>query len=136
MNVFVALFMTVIGNVIYHICQKNIPSNVSPFYAVGMMYGVGVLFCVLAIVVLPTTNSGFKYFNWSIFGVGISALIIELGFLLAYRAGARLNTSALWVTSLVTIFLVPLGMIFFRESISVKQVCGIFLALIGLSLMK
>lgn len=59
--------------------------------------------------------------NWAVLGVAISIVLIEIGFLLAYRAGGELSTAFVTTAAVVTISTLTIGSLFFRESISVTR---------------
>ena len=60
---------------------------------------------------------------------------MELGFLLAYRAGWRVGVAALYSNALVTILLVPVGLLAFRETLDARRLLGLALAGAGLWLL-
>ncbi|MDO5707525.1 MAG: hypothetical protein Q4P31_02690 [Andreesenia angusta] len=70
--------------------------------------------------------------NWASITLGISVILLELGFLLAYRTGWNIGTAAIISTIVVTIALVPIGIFLYRESISINNITGITLSLIGI----
>ena len=59
---------------------------------------------------------------------------IEIGFLLAYRAGWQISILAVVVNVAATLLLIPVGLIFFGEKLAPINIVGIFLAIIGLIL--
>jgi drug/metabolite transporter (DMT)-like permease len=73
--------------------------------------------------------------NWAVYGVAASIVMIEIGFLLAYRAGAELSSAAVLTASVVAVSTLVIGAVFFRESLSVVKVAGIALCLAGIGLM-
>ena len=73
--------------------------------------------------------------NWAVYGVAASIVMIEIGFLLAYRAGAELSSAAVLTASVVAVSTLIMCALFFRESLSVMKVAGIALCLGGIGLM-
>ena len=64
-------------------------------------------------------------------GVGIGALLIELGFLLTYRAAWPVSTTSVMTNGAVAVLLLPIGALFFSEAITLIRVGGVVLCLIG-----
>jgi drug/metabolite transporter (DMT)-like permease len=67
--------------------------------------------------------------------VAVGILGIELGFLLAYRAGWNVGLAALSSNLLTTLVLLPLGYLLFREQPSLARMGGVVLSMLGLWLM-
>ena len=57
---------------------------------------------------------------------------LELGFLLVYRSGWKVSIAALFSNALVTVLLIPVGMLIFKEQLDLKKALGIALASVGL----
>ncbi|KPV49395.1 hypothetical protein SE17_32865, partial [Kouleothrix aurantiaca] len=74
--------------------------------------------------------------NWAIAALALAVVGIELGFLLAYRAGWGISVAALVTNVAVTILLVPFGLALFAETLAWTQVAGIAICLLGLLLMN
>jgi len=61
---------------------------------------------------------------------------LELGFLLAYRAGWKISLGPLVSNVAVAILLIPVGLLLFREKISLVNLIGIGVCLLGLVLVN
>lgn len=68
--------------------------------------------------------------------LGFAIVLLELGFLLAYRCGWNVGTASIISTVIVTLLLVPIGLIVFHEGISAKNIVGIILCVIGMIFMN
>jgi multidrug transporter EmrE-like cation transporter len=68
--------------------------------------------------------------------VGIGALLIELGFLLTYRAAWPVSIASVMTNGLVAVLLIPIGAAVFGEAITAVRVAGVVLCLVGLSLLQ
>ena len=66
----------------------------------------------------------------------IGALLIELGYLLAYRAGWPVSTASVITNGAVAMLLLPIGALFFSEAITLVRVGGVALCLTGLYLLQ
>jgi uncharacterized membrane protein YdcZ (DUF606 family) len=134
---YLPIVMIIFGGLLYQVSQKSIPHTASPLHAIIIAYLAGIVFCALFAVFYTTEKSffdSFKESNWAIFTVGIGAAFIEIGFLLAYRAGWNLSTTSLLVNIAIAVLLIPVGIILFKEKLSVSQSLGILLCIAGLFL--
>ena len=77
-----------------------------------------------------------SYWQPAIAAVGLGALLIELGFLLAYRGAWPVSTASVIANALVAMILVPLGAAVFREPITVDRAIGVLLCLLGVTLLQ
>ncbi len=129
-----AVLLAVAGSVIYHLSIKFVPNEINPFLSLSISYGIALLLCLPGIYWYGGSRS-VQILNWSVGGVALGILGIELGFLLLYRAGGHLGMSSLMTNVASTLLLLPIGLWFFRESFSITRVLGMGLSLCGLWLM-
>lgn len=132
-----SVVVIVASNVLYHVSQKSIPSGVHPLLSVAVTYAAALLVTLALWPVSPggaPKLSGISKLNWATLGVAVSAVGIEIGFLLAYRAGWNINVGSLIVSVTVALLLIPTGLLLFREHLSLANVAGIVLCLAGLVL--
>ncbi len=66
--------------------------------------------------------------------MGLAIVAVELGVLLAYRAGWPMSVASLTVSSALALVLVPVGVTVYRERLSPANVAGLVLCLAGLVL--
>ena len=119
----------------YHLSQKSVPGDAAPFVVIGLAYAVGVATCAAVVVASGTPVAETLRSAWRpAVGVGLGALVIEAGFLLAYRAGWPLSTASLIVNVTVAVVLLAVGLAAFGESLSVRQWGGVAVCLVGLAL--
>jgi uncharacterized membrane protein len=131
-----SLGLTVAANMAYHICMKATHSSINPMVSLMVTY-LTAAGCCAAMLPLSSPKpivSQFALVRWPTLALGLSICFLELGFLLAYRAGWKINAAALASNLLVGMLLVPVGFLFFRERMSTANLCGIVLALVGLYL--
>ena len=129
--------LTVAGMLFYHLAQKSIPKQLNPFLVTIMAYLVGIVLCAVCAVAYPGKKSlvdSIRESNWAVFTLGAAAALIELGFLLAYRAGWRISVAAVATNAAVTVMLIPIGIIVFKDQLSLRNIFGLMFCLLGLVL--
>jgi drug/metabolite transporter (DMT)-like permease len=142
-----ALALATVGSVIYHLGQKLVPPTAHPMAVLMAAYAVAFTLSALALPWLqPAGTAGPWHQSFAgmatgpglrvalVLGVGV--LLIEMGFLLTYRAGGSLQTSSVAVNGAGALFLIPVAVVLFKETFSVPKVLGILLVLAGLGLMS
>jgi drug/metabolite transporter (DMT)-like permease len=80
-------------------------------------------------------SAGIGQLNVSVLGVALSIVLIELGFLLAYRAGGSLSSTYVLSASVVTCVMLVLGAWFFKEAVTASKLAGIGLCFAGIWLL-
>lgn len=134
-----ALALTVLSNVLYHYFQKVIPGNVNPLLSLAVTYLVAAVATVLLLPLFPmqgALGAELRKLNWASVGLGAVIVGLELGFLLAYRAGWNLNLASLVANTTVALLLIPLGLLLFKEQLTPLNMLGIVLAIAGLILVN
>ena len=133
---YISMFLVVGGNILYHLSQKSIPRGLNPAFSVTVSYLVAL---ALSIAVYPffraqPLRESARQLNWTSVGVGVAAVVIEFGFLLAYRAGWNLSIASAIASAAIALILIPLGIALFRERLSAVNFLGLLLCLAGLVL--
>jgi drug/metabolite transporter (DMT)-like permease len=134
-----AMALTIVANITYHISQRSIAPRVHPFVSLAITYAVALL---ATLALLPVVSGGripweqFRLANWASYVLAFGIVGLELGFLLAYRAGWNISVAALYSNLAVTMLLIPVGVLYFKERLSATHVLGIALSIAGLVLMS
>lgn len=126
------------GVVIYHIGQKTISSTANPMVLLMAAYAVAFVLAAIAAPFFRNTSSASwitQVTSWPVLLLGVGVLLIEIGFLLAYRSGGSVQWAGVAVNGIAAILLVPVALFLFRESFSLARAAGIVLTLSGLALM-
>lgn len=138
-SLYAPILLAISGGVLYHVSQKNIPPTVHPFAAVIIAYATGIVLCAVGLQFDPDGRPflpSLKEANWAVIGVGVGALAIEVGFLLAYRAGWNINSASVVMSITVALLLIPIGLLAFKENLSPRGAAGIGCCLLGLYLLS
>jgi uncharacterized membrane protein len=125
------------GSLLYHLSQRSIPKGANPFYATVIAYLIGAALCLACAQMYPAGKSfaeTWRGANWAVFAVAVAVVMIELGFLLAYRAGWKVSVAAVSVNVAVTAALLPVGVLLLKEQLSLRNVVGLVFCVLGLVL--
>jgi uncharacterized membrane protein len=126
--------LAALSTVLYNLFQKLTPSDANPALALSITYGVSLAATLTLFVFYPTTNLGasFQKLNWASFALGLAIFGVEIGTLLAYRAGWQISLLAIMVNVVASIALVLIGSLFFKEKLSLINILGIVICIGGL----
>ena len=72
--------------------------------------------------------------NWTSLLLGIAIVALEFGYICIYRTGLKISVATLITNISLAVVLMAVGVLFYRESISLKQIIGILVSAIGLIL--
>ena len=132
------LFVAAIGNAVYHIGQKALPQSANPMVLLMAVYALSFVLTGLAAPFFQGKGDvaiSSSIFSWPVLVLALGVVLIEIGFLLAYRTGGSLQWSGAAVNGIAAILLVPIAILAFRESFSVSRVAGIAITLLGVLLL-
>lgn len=133
-----ALGIAIVGQVLYQVTQKTVHAEAHPVLALIAFYLVAAVLSLPLFLLFPLQGSlaaGIGRLNLSVLGVALSIVLIELGFLLAYRSGGSLSTTYVLSASVVACVVLALGALFFKEILTVSRLAGIGLCFSGIWLL-
>lgn len=129
--------LLVVGaNLVYHITTKETPKHVDPFLSLVVTYSVGAL--VSLGLYLATSHEkqalfqALKGLNWATYLLGVAIVGLEAGYIYLYRAGWKISVAPLVCNTTVAVLLLAVGLLYYKEILSVKQVIGAALCAAGL----
>ena len=133
------LLLVVGGSLLYHVAAKSVPKALEPFGALIGVYATALAACIIAYVIvrrgaMPPHASAL--WHPTVAAVGIGALMIELGFLLTYRAAWPVSIASVMSNGLVAVLLLPIGALIFGEAITMIRIAGVILCLAGVWLLQ
>ena len=132
------LLLAAFGNAIYHVSQKSLAPTANPMILLMAGYAVAFTGAALAAPFFRVSNSApwmAQVISWPVVMLGVSVLMIEIGFLLAYRTGMSVQWSGIAVSGSAATLLLPVALLVFREAFSPARAVGMVLTLSGLALM-
>lgn len=127
--------LIVLSNVFYHICSKETPSVINPFASLTITYAVGLLLSLFLFFVTQKGGSLFseyKHVNWASFVFGLTLVGLEAGYIYLYKAGWNISVGSLIASVLLAIALIVVGVLVYKETISLRKVAGVIICLVGL----
>jgi len=134
---YLPVILMIVGTTTYHIAQKSVPMQVNPVFSLTINYFTALVGTLLLIPLYPSRSAGpwsIRGINWASAAVGVSIAGVELAVLLAYRSGWRVSLLSVIGNSASALLLVAIGLLFFHEHLSLRNVTGIGLCLVGLAL--
>jgi len=132
----IPIAMIVIGGVLYHVSQKSTPRGVDPFFSLAISFGIAALACLLIFFLRGGAEGQMKQVNWTAYGLALSVVVIESGYLIAYRAGYRINLTSLACNTAIAVALIFIGTALYSERLAPRNIAGAVLCLIGLTLLR
>jgi drug/metabolite transporter (DMT)-like permease len=137
MTVLLPISLIIASVLLYQIGQKALPIGMNHWHALIIYYLIA-LVVVFGFMIFErpekTLLESAKSTNWAVIMVALSIVGIELGWILAFRAGANLNTTGIIVNAVVGVLVIPIGVWFFQEKFTWVNLIGILLSLFGLFL--
>ncbi len=131
------LLLIVLSNVIYNITTKSTPGNASPFLSLTITYLMGGV-CTFLIYLFTSSGQGLgsdlKTLNWSSWILGLAIIGLEVGYIYLYRQGWNISTGSLVANILLAVALIGVGVVFYKETLALRQIGGILLCVAGLVL--
>ena len=135
----IVIFLTILSNVFYHIIQKVTPQQANPVLSLAISYLIAGLICFALLSVFPMReglSEALKQLNWTTVALAFTLVGLEIGFLLAYRAGWTISLAGLFSNATVSVLLLPVGYILFKDRLSGTNMVGVLVAIVGLVLMN
>ena len=133
------ILIIVLSNVLYNVCTKSTPSEVNAFATLSITYLIAAVVSFATFFITSKDKNiivEFSKTNWTTFVLGVVIIGLELGYILAYRNGWAMNTASVTANITLAVALIFVSMIFYKESITIKQIAGIVLCGGGLVLIN
>lgn len=133
------ILIIVLSNVLYNVCTKSTPNEVNAFATLSVTYLVAAAVSFATFFITSKNKNiltEFSKTNWTTFVLGFVIIGLELGYILAFRNGWKMNTASVTANITLAFALIFVSMIFYKESITLKQIAGIVLCGGGLVLIN
>lgn len=126
------LFLVIISNTVYNICAKSTPQNIQPFASLTLTYLVSAgLSLILFFVFSEDKNllAELTKANWATYVLGCALVVLEVGWIYMYRVGWKVSVGSLVANIGLACTLLLIGILFYKEAITVRQLAGILLCM-------
>ncbi len=132
-----SISLVIIANVLYTLFQDIIPNEVNPAVAVCCM-NIAALLCSLPFYFKNRRKNRTvdKSMGKRAVLFGITGIVIDLGFFLAFKSGWTIGYFNIITNITILIVLTVIGTLFFKEKLSLINILGIIVGVIGLSILN
>jgi uncharacterized membrane protein YdcZ (DUF606 family) len=133
------ILLIIAGGLLYQFSQKSLAKGLNAYFVIIIAYLAGIVLCVVCHWLYPAEGSfseTVKKSNWAVWGIGVGAVLVEIGFLVAYRQGWQISLTSMLVNMVISLVLVPVGMLVYKEKISGWNALGIAFYFAGLLLIS
>ena len=130
----ISFFMLVAADCLYKIFSDRVNGGVNAFASMTITYAVAM---VTSFVLFFLTSKGtpftgeLKKLNIYSAIIGLIVCFYELGFIYAYRSGFKIGLLSPLLSVAVMVILAIVGVLFFKEKISMMNTIGLIIASIG-----
>ena len=131
------LLVVVGANTIYNISAKSTPTDVNSFASLAISYAIG-MFLSLVMFFITSENKNLiaelSKTNWTALALGVAIVALEFGYVCLYRAGWNISIGTLVANISLACVLLVVGILLYKETVSIKQIIGMVISTIGLFL--
>jgi len=133
------LTLAIVATVGYHLVLKVTPADVNPILSLAATYLVVAVALSTVYLLTPTATparEAVKLLNWTVIALSAAIIFLDVGFLMLYRSGFDVSLGQLVTQSAAALLLLGLGVVLFRERLSLANLAGIALCVVGLWLIN
>lgn len=127
--------LIVFSNIFYQIFAKSVPKQIDPMASLTVTYLVGAVCSAIMFFVMNRGGSliaEYKKLNFAPLLLGLCIVGLEAGYIYAYKNGWSVSTAPLVQSAFLSVALIFVGALLYKESITATKVIGIAICLIGL----
>jgi drug/metabolite transporter (DMT)-like permease len=136
MRIYYASFaIAVLSSVLYHIFQRAIAPAANPVASLLVTYIMAFLLTLPLFMIFPVRTglpAALRQLNWASIALAVAIVGLELGFLLAYRAGWNISLAGVATNAAAALVLLPVGVAVYHERPTVLNVIGVLVCIAGL----
>lgn len=136
---YISILIVICANILYNIFQSMVPIDVNTLIALCTIYISSLILTIILYFKTRNTliKSGFENkISWQVIAFGLTIILIDTGFLLAYREGWEFGLLNIILNFIVLIILAIIGKIFFKENLSFINILGIGIGILGVTLLN
>lgn len=127
--------LIVFSNIFYQIFAKSVPKQIDPMASLTVTYLVGAVCSAIMFFVMSKGGSliaEYKKLNFAPLLLGLCIVGLEAGYIYAYKNGWSVSTAPLVQSAFLSVALIFVGALLYKESITATKVIGIAICLVGL----
>lgn len=139
MNMWTPIIILAASNVIYNLCSKATPESINPLAMLVVVYIIGAITAAVMYYVTadsPGLQTELKHINWAGVLMGLSIVGLEMGNIYMYKVGWELSVGFLLSSIIVALALLAIGVLVYRDEVTVTKLAGIVVCLVGLYLIN
>ncbi|NLY82282.1 MAG: hypothetical protein GX078_05855 [Clostridiales bacterium] len=134
------LIITVTSTVLYQVSAKQVPTDINEGAIIVIAYSIGILLCFLFYLIteklnlfadIETEKEPFKLSKAPII-MGVAITASEIGNIIVYRVGWDISVAGTFTNISVAVVLAIIGIMIYRESVSMQKVLGLLVCISGL----
>ena len=131
------MLKVITANTFYNVCAKSTPQGVNSFASLTITYLIAAAASLIMFFVTGEQKNIWQEFskaNWTSAVLGIAVLALEFGYICIYRAGWKVSTASVIANIALACVLVFVGMLLYKETITLRQIIGMLVCAAGLYL--
>lgn len=128
------LALVVFANILYNLAAKSVPRGCSPWTVLVVTYLTASFLSFVSYFIFEKDRdflASLAHTSWIGLVLGLSMVGLEVGYIFMYRSGWKISVAALLANVLLAVILLFIGLLFYREHLSMRQLAGICLCLLG-----
>ena len=129
--------LAVLATAFHAVFAKGIPQTADTWLSLTVTYAVSALLCLLMFFVTAEDKNiirQYKQVTMSSVLLGVAVIGLEFGFIEMYKKGWPVSQAGLMVNAMSAILLAIVGFLLYKEKITIKQIFGIIICIIGMFL--
>ena len=138
-NLIWPILIVIASNTFYNICMKSTPDDVNPFGALMITYIVSFIVTVIIFVFMVKPENvvlELGKVNWASVVLAFAVVGLELGYVFVYRAGWQVSSASVVANIGLACVLLVVGFLLYKEDISLRQILGILVCMVGMILIN
>jgi len=133
------VLVVVCSNTLYNITAKSTSEDINPFASLCATYFVAMI-CAGAAFFLTSQQKNLiaelHGANWATYALGVAVVGLEIGFICLYRNGWKISLGQLVCSIALTCVLLVVGILFYKEVLTLRQIIGLVVCGAGLVLLS
>ncbi|WP_407453660.1 EamA family transporter [Methanobrevibacter sp.] len=133
------ILIVLLSSTFYNICMKSMPSDINPFGLLMITYvGAAIISAIIFVFVVGPSDVGTEIskVNWTYIILAFAIVGLEVGYVFVYRAGWTISTASVVSNICIACVLLIVGYMLYKENVSLNQVMGIIVCMVGLILIN